>query len=444
LVALLSWVPTADAVSITGRITDAAGQPLAGMCIDGWGVETDADGRYRIRARHHGKRVYEFSDCTDEPVYAPGRITVFVEPGKPVTGADLVLSVGVRVKGQVRNDWDLPAGFAADAVAPRGPGPLTNYRQVDVFLVREDGFLAKAVAWSFAYVPSQPGPPWFDQLVPPGTYKVFAREYGSPSWFGDADSRAEAAEVVLTPGVDPPAMVLRSRSREGRPSIAGVVRDTAGQPIDDVVVTAAHVQVEADVRSATTNADGEYEVTGLIDGDYVVRFTAPDAIGEIYDGVTDVASATLVRVAPDAAVSGIDAVLERVPWCHGRKPTIVGTRGDDLILGSDGDDVIMALEGDDRVYAGDGHDTVCAGPGDDFVDGGHRRDVHDGGDGDDRLKGAHNNDELRGGAGRDTLAGGPGTDLLRDMFGQNVVNGGPGSDACVASASSEIRGCESP
>jgi uncharacterized protein (DUF1501 family) len=91
-------------------------------------------------------------------------------------------------------------------------------------------------------------------------------------------------------------------------------------------------------------------------------------------------------------------------YCRGRRATIVGTPGDDVIHGTPGDDVIVAGAGNDRILGRGGNDVICAGPGDDIVRGGP---------GDDRLYGEAGNDLLVGGKGRDDLIGGPGRDRLR-------------------------------
>ncbi|HEY7875601.1 MAG TPA: hypothetical protein VIG64_10825, partial [Actinomycetota bacterium] len=73
------------------------------------------------------------------------------------------------------------------------------------------------------------------------------------------------------------------------------------------------------------------------------------------------------------------ALAQRVPDCFGKRPTIVGTPGDDVIKGTrkadviysdGGDDVIEAGRGDDRVCPGSGEDTVLGQLGDDRLDAG--------------------------------------------------------------------------
>src|SRR5688572_4696976 len=45
--------------------------------------------------------------------------------------------------------------------------------------------------------------------------------------------------------------------------------------------------------------------------------------------------------------------------CFGKKPTILGTRGDDEIEGTAGRDVIQGLGGDDEIRGLGGEDRIC-------------------------------------------------------------------------------------
>ena len=90
-----------------------------------------------------------------------------------------------------------------------------------------------------------------------------------------------------------------------------------------------------------------------------------------------------------------------VPRCQGRRATIVGTAGKDVLRGTRRADVIVGLGGNDRISAARGNDLVCGGAGNDRVSGGSGR---------DRLLGESGRDRLSGGAGRDRCSGGPGRD----------------------------------
>jgi Ca2+-binding RTX toxin-like protein len=141
---------------------------------------------------------------------------------------------------------------------------------------------------------------------------------------------------------------------------------------------------------------------------------------------------------------------EEAPLCHGKRATIVGTSGNDVIHGTNGSDVIWAGAGNDVVYGGLGNDTICGGPGNDLIHGGRGNDLLDGGSGTDRvfgdlgddkvLGGPGNRDEVSGGLGIDTVSGGPGNeDLVRGDYGYDRMDGGPGKGD-IASFSTAVAG----
>jgi Ca2+-binding RTX toxin-like protein len=125
--------------------------------------------------------------------------------------------------------------------------------------------------------------------------------------------------------------------------------------------------------------------------------------------------------------------------CFGREPTIVGTRGDDLLVGTNGDDVIVGLRGFDRIRGRGGDDRICGGgdsdvvrggEGDDAIEGDAGSDSAHGGPGADRiLLGTGSVEGLFGGPGDDWLFGGPGSfDGLIGGGGDDLLHGGPGQD----------------
>jgi uncharacterized repeat protein (TIGR01451 family) len=116
------------------------------------------------------------------------------------------------------------------------------------------------------------------------------------------------------------------------------------------------------------------------------------------------------------------------PTCRGRKPTIVGTEGDDSITGTEKKDVIVALGGNDTVFALGGNDVVCGFPGDDTIRGSAGIDLIRGSSGNDVLKAGADNDHVGGGLGRDRLGGGLGSDVLNGGPGRDHCNGGPAPD----------------
>ena len=116
------------------------------------------------------------------------------------------------------------------------------------------------------------------------------------------------------------------------------------------------------------------------------------------------------------------------PTCRGKRATLVGTPGADLLKGSAGRDVIVAGAGSDRILTFGGRDLICAGRGNDRVKSGRRGDRIFAGPGADRLFGGAGSDVLRGARGRDIIRGGRGADLMVGGRGFDRCFGGPGFD----------------
>jgi beta-lactamase class A len=120
------------------------------------------------------------------------------------------------------------------------------------------------------------------------------------------------------------------------------------------------------------------------------------------------------------------ALTDGDPIC--RRPTIVGTSGDDRLVGTPGRDVIAGRGGDDVIVGRAGDDVMCGGKGSDTIRGGAGRDVLRGGTGRDRLLGGRGDDVLIGGTGRGTLEGRTGRDDIMGGRDADVLSGGKGGD----------------
>ena len=193
------------------------------------------------------------------------------------------------------------------------------------------------------------------------------------------------------------------------------------------------------------------------------------------------------------ATSGpsIPAYENAMPRCHGKKATIIGTPGDDVLIGSPTADVIAGLGGDDALRGQSGDDALCAGRGDDRIAGARGNDRMNGGRGNgdaavfrggggltnaylkrpgcecgiaktpglgrdelrgleqlvgqerygDRLHGDGGDNRLVGRGGPDTLQGRAGDDRLVAGRGTDAVDGGAGEDECLRAE--ETTNCES-
>jgi uncharacterized repeat protein (TIGR01451 family) len=116
------------------------------------------------------------------------------------------------------------------------------------------------------------------------------------------------------------------------------------------------------------------------------------------------------------------------PRCAGKRVTIEGTSGDDVLTGTGDRDVILARGGNDVIDSLGGKDVICAQGGNDKVRARGKGDLVRGGGGRDRLRGGNGGDTLRGGRGADRLNGGRGADLLNGGGGNDRCIGGPGDD----------------
>ena len=125
---------------------------------------------------------------------------------------------------------------------------------------------------------------------------------------------------------------------------------------------------------------------------------------------------------------GIQVAVGSGSNCEGHEPTVVGTRGADVLRGTPGDDVIAALGGDDVVHGLGGDDVICGGAGSDLIVGGSGNDTIIGGNGEDRLRGGSGADVIDGGAGDDLVRGNGGADELLGQDGADRLFGGKGAD----------------
>ncbi len=114
------------------------------------------------------------------------------------------------------------------------------------------------------------------------------------------------------------------------------------------------------------------------------------------------------------------AAAQAKPKCNGRKATVVGGNGDNVLKADKhGVQVIVAGGGDDVIIAKRNKDIVCGGPGDDRILGGTGKDILHGGGGNDFLDGGPGSDKIFGDGDLDTIVGGPGGES---------AHGGPGDD----------------
>jgi len=151
--------------------------------------------------------------------------------------------------------------------------------------------------------------------LPTGDYTVQARHhhYGEQYYDGVTDLTL-ATKVAVIDGQETQNIDFALDSYNG--SIAGTVKDAAGNPVADVTVSAWNHRGPTTTNAGghygktKTAADGRYLIDGLAPGDYKVRASAVNYLPEFYDNQTDYANADDVTVA-NQPVTGIDFSLDQ-------------------------------------------------------------------------------------------------------------------------------------
>jgi hypothetical protein len=120
---------------------------------------------------------------------------------------------------------------------------------------------------------------------------------------------------------------------------------------------------------------------------------------------------------PDCDADGLgdetqDNDLVTCATCQGKRATVVGTSGRDVLRGTPGRDVMVGFGGNDKLSGFAGNDLVCGGKGKDKLNGGK---------GKDRLFGQKGNDKLTGGKGKDFCNGGQGNDFASGCEKQKSI-----------------------
>src|SRR5688572_28459140 len=90
---------------------------------------------------------------------------------------------------------------------------------------------------------------------------------------------------VLRTGVSAFLWLLLPAIAFAQASITGVVKDSSGAVLPGVTVEAASPALLEKVRSATTDGNGQYRITELRPGAYVVTFSLPGFTGVKRDGI---------------------------------------------------------------------------------------------------------------------------------------------------------------
>jgi len=282
--------PVAIAVgtgSITGRVTQSNGQPVAGGIVRAWGwgssapgaARTAADGSYLITGLAADKYTLEFvpNELTDQVGLVPEywkdtafqwKATYFtLASGEARTGMNAQLAIGSTISGRV--------------VGPDG-NPVT---EGDVEVLTREGWtldrdnLVGNVAVDGTYSIS---------AVPAGTWTLQFRgrsATGTPyvtEFWGDRAYLSQATYLTFTPGS---VRTSVNAALSTGATVSGRVTGPGGVPVSDAAVrlesspsAATGVKSQEGYLGAQTAADGTYAVEGVPPGLWMLYVgTSPES-----------------------------------------------------------------------------------------------------------------------------------------------------------------------
>jgi uncharacterized repeat protein (TIGR01451 family) len=145
-------------------------------------------------------------------------------------------------------------------------------------------------------------------------------------YYDDVRTSNDASPVHVVEGQNTEGIDF---SLESGGSISGTVRDSLGDPIEDITVRAYYEPDWNMNGSDETDAEGNYEITGL-EGAYIVQTDSDEYADEYYDNKPSEDQADTVNVDSGQAVSGIDFSLGPTGSISG----IVSDAGGDPIEGA--------------------------------------------------------------------------------------------------------------
>jgi protocatechuate 3,4-dioxygenase beta subunit len=293
----------AVAGAVTGKVTDPAGNPVAGVLAylypyAGWVQDyTDAQGVYRIIGITPGA----YTVCVD----GFGATSATAPYGYTFNcGSDFEVVAGQTV---TQNRTLQPAGAIGGSVTGPDGSPVAG---VWTTVHNADG-------WVEGYATTDENGSWQVTGISAGLYTVCYDPVFSSGGFRRAcyDNQPYVATTGTPVTVTGGQLATVNAALAPGAIIRGTVTDSDGRPMAWVRVSA--MLLAGDMRSytASTDGDGNYTVIGLDAGSYAVCFDASDVMGpdlgyssECYNNQPSVNTADPVVVGDTGAVTA-DAVL---------------------------------------------------------------------------------------------------------------------------------------
>jgi protocatechuate 3,4-dioxygenase beta subunit len=326
---------------ITGRITDAAGNPVS----DAYAYlytsssstpvnrfRTDSSGNYALRGLASGTYKVLISKGGYAAVWYNGAAdrataTLVSVTSPDTTGnIDVVLGIGGKITGRVTGTTGDPAMVVLYTKGSSGS-----------YTVQTD-YLSADTNGSYAF-----------QGLKSGTYKMkFAKDGYADVWYNGKTDEASATEITVTaPGTTGGIDAVMGVGGK----ITGRVTDANGTPISGIGVELI-AGADDGVMFIYSDANGNYTFQGLASGRYKVRFARYGYPDVWYNGKTDQASATQITVTSPGTTGGIDAVMGIGGKITGRVTDANGTpiTGAFVELSTGGDDRVSFLDTDSNGY----------------------------------------------------------------------------------------------
>lgn len=294
----------ADPASISGKVTDSAGDPIDSECVQAYdssgtmknSVRTNSSGNYRMDGFVTGDYRVEFMGCNydlapefydDQPTLAQAT-PVSVTAGANITGINAQLAKGGSISGSVTDTSDNPI-YRVCADAYDSAGNFVDFSSTD-----------------------EGGDYKVDGLAT-GDYRIKFRNCGgnnvAPEFYDDEQSLAEAMPVSVTASSD--TVGVDAQMTTGG-TISGTVTNSSIGPLERICVEA----YDADgtkVASPRTDSNGNYSVIGLATGDYRLEFrdcsTTRNLLDEFYNDEETLEEATPVSTTAGSDTENIDVEL---------------------------------------------------------------------------------------------------------------------------------------
>ena len=310
---VLGTLPTGAAPtgtgSITGRVIDGAGTPLAGMCAqveNGPTVQTDATGTYTIAGLDAGSYKVDVTDCTASPTFveqwysghpdASSADSVQVNDGMDTPIGDMMLAPGVSVTGQVIDTNGAPLSGITVELTPTDPGPS----KVGVTTGVDGTYATSPLApggYQVHFIDQSPDPVW------------------APQYWKQATTLSAASTLKLTTGNGPVVSDVNAQLSAAA-VIEGTVQGPGGSGLDGICIDANIPNGNGSdwIARTVTDADGRYAIDGLPATDIRVHFHGCNGgpyLDQWYDTQAGYESSTPVVLAAGDDRTGIDAQLSQ-------------------------------------------------------------------------------------------------------------------------------------